>query len=62
MMMDSEKYYRGLTEKELRLLIQHNNNDALDEFLRRKETGEIPSNWVSIDDFIKECNAKKKAS
>ena len=59
-MMNSEKYYKSLTEKELRLLIKHNNDKALEEFLRRKDTGEIPRNWMTIEEFVEKYN--KKAS
>ena len=71
MMMDSEKYYRNLTEKELRILIRANDDKALDEFLRRCDKGEIKRKTYTLEEFEKmaeeyrvkrELKIKKKAS
>lgn len=71
MMMDSGKYYRALTERELRILIRANDDKALDEFLRRCDTGEIKRKSYTLEEFEKmaeefkikkELKAQKKAS
>ena len=65
MMMNSENKYKNLTEKELRRLIKDDDDDALDEFLRRRETGEIKKVTYTLEDLdrmIEEVRARKKAS
>ena len=65
MMMDSEKYYRNLTEKELRILIRANDDKALDEFLRRCDTGEIKRKTYTLEEFEKmaeEFRRKREAA
>ena len=65
MMMNSENKYKNLTEKELRRLIKYDDDDALDEFLRRRETGEIKKVTYTLEDLdriIEEVRARKKAS
>ena len=65
MMMNSENKYKNLTEKELRKLIKDNDDDALDEFLRRRETGEIKKVTYTLEDLdrmIEEVKIRKKAS
>ena len=70
-MMNSENKYKNLTEKESRLLIKYDDNDALDEFVRRCDTGEIKRKTYTLEEFEKmaeefrakkEIETKKKAS
>ena len=53
MMMNSENKYKDLTEKELRLLIKYDDNGALDEFIRRCDTGEIKRKTYTLEEFEK---------
>ena len=71
MMMDLESYYKNLTEKELRKLINVNDDKALDEFTRRCISGEIKRKTYTLEEFEKmaeevrikkELKAQKKAS
>lgn len=49
MMMNSENYYKNLTEKELRILINANDDRALNEFTRRCEIGKIKRVTYTLD-------------
>lgn len=63
-MTDLENKYKHLTERELRRLIKNNDDDALDEFTRRCESGEIKRVTYTLEDLdrmIEEIRTKKKA-
>lgn len=63
MMMNSESKYKDLTEKELRLLVKYDDKGALDEFVRRCDTGEIKRRTYTLEEFEKmaeEFRAKKE--
>lgn len=49
--MTLENNYSDLTEKELRKLIKHSDDKALDEFDRRIEKGEIKRRSYSIQEI-----------
>lgn len=62
-MMNSENKYKGLTEKELRLLIKYDDNGALDEFIRRCDTGEIKrKSYKNVEELAADWAKRKKAS
>jgi len=61
MMMDSENKYKKLTEKELRLLMAHDDDDATKEFVRRSKSGEIKRRHYTaeqLDEMIKNLDTK----
>ena len=50
--------YTKLSYRGLRDLINQGDDEAEKEFHRRKDTGEIPSNYISIEEFEKKCREK----
>lgn len=64
-MMDSESYYRSLTEKELRLLVAHDDDKATEEFIRRSKSGEIKRKHYTaeqLEEAVKKIESKRKKS
>ena len=53
--------YTKLTVKQLRRLITLGVDEALNEYDRRIQTGEIKSQKVSLEEFIKNWEERKKA-
>lgn len=54
--------YKKLSEKELQNLIRHNDDNAIDEFLRRVRSGEIKRKTYTFEEFEKMWHERKKAS
>ena len=59
-MTDLENYYRSLTEKELRKLININDDKALDEFTKRCISGEIKRKIYTLEEFEKMAEEFRK--
>ena len=68
MTMNSRIDYKKLTEKELKLLILSDDDEAIDEHIRRLKNGEMKTNEIRTKTYTLEQikkmaeEAKKKAS
>lgn len=60
--MNLEIDYKNLTREELDKRIKHNDDNAIDEFLRRVRSGEIKRKTYTFEEFEKMWHERKKAS